>query len=260
MIIPAVKANGNLNSFIIIDKKDIPHIELNKSTIKKISIYHENSCVDGVVIVQKNSKKKYKVDYYNNDGTWETLCVNSLRCVGLLLFEKYNIQNISLDCGDGTHNVYVKDNNITVDMNKPEYKSKKIEINRYKGYYLFSGAKHFVINYLDNWPENEELKKIAQKIRYDKYFSEGVNVNFFKYNNNNLDVITYEKGIEKIMPSCASGSFACAYHCIFNNKIKNKDIYITNPSGELFAHIDVEKNRFHISGTATIEKEIEILI
>ena len=47
--------------------------------------------------------------------------------------------------------------------------------------------------------KNEELKTIAQKIRYDKYFSEGVNVNFFKYNNNNLDVITYEKGIEKIL-------------------------------------------------------------
>ena len=122
-----------------------------------------------------------------------------------------------------------------------------------------SKTKYFVINYKNDWPSNHIQKKIAQKIRFNNYFSKGVNVNFFKVNNEGLDVITYEKGIEKIMPSCASGSFACAYHCIFNNRIKNKDIYITNPCGELFAHIDVGKNKFYISGSAEIENETEIL-
>ena len=101
--------------------------------------------------------------------------------------------------------------------------------------------------------------EIAEKIRFDNYFIDGINVNFFKVNNENLDVITYEKGIEKIMSSCASGSYACAYHYIFSNKLKKKDIYINNPSGGLFVHIDVKNNIYNISGSAKIEYESEIL-
>ena len=259
MIIPIAKANGNLNSFIIIDKKFISSLELNKSNIIKLCKTN-NYITDGLVIIEKNNKINYKVDYYNNDGSWETLCVNSLRCVGLLLAKKYNSSNFTLNCGDGLHNIFVNNkNDIKVSMNKPKYKTDKIQIENYNGFYLFSGAKHFVINYKNNWPSNDILKEIAQKIRYNNYFNNGVNVNFFKINNKNLDVITYEKGIEKIMPSCASGSFACAYHCIFNNKIKNKDIYINNPSGELFVQIDIENNVYNISGSAEIEYESEIL-
>ena len=46
---------------------------------------------------------------------------------------------------------------------------------------------------------------------------------------------------------------------ILNNKIKNKDIYINNPSGELFVQIDIENNVYNISGSAEIEYESEIL-
>ena len=61
------------------------------------------------------------------------------------------------------------------------------------------------------------------------------------------------------MPSCASGSYACAYHYIFSNKLKKKDIYINNPSGGLFIQIDVENSIYNISGSAEIEYESEIL-
>ena len=261
MIIPAVKANGNLNSFLIIDKKSIPTVIIDEFFIKKISLAYNQSHIDGIVVIEQNKSTNYTVDYFNNDGTWETLCVNALRCIGLLLFKKYNFKNISISCGDGLHNIFIKNNSeIQVSMNKPEYRTDEIEVEGYKGYYLFAGAKHFVINYTNNWPDNNVLKSIAQKIRYNKYFENGVNVNFYKIINHSLDVITYEKGVENIMPSCASGSFACAYHNIFSNKLKNKDIYITNPSGNLFTYIDVDTNTYCISGPAEIEYETEILI
>ena len=92
MIIPAVKANGNLNSFIIIDKKNISNLELTESNIKKISISYKDSYIDGIVIIKKISQINYKVDYYNNDGTWETMCVNGARCVAMLLNQKKIIE------------------------------------------------------------------------------------------------------------------------------------------------------------------------
>jgi len=260
MIIPLVKANGNHNSFIIIDKHSISNICITKSIAQNICLNYGKPIVDGLIVIEKININNYKVDYYNNDGTWETLCINSLRCVGLLLYNKYNLKSLIAHCGDGKHIINVKNsNNIKVSMNKPIYKSDKIDIDGYLGYYLFAGAKHFVINYLEDWPDNKILKGIAEKIRYNKFFSNGVNVNFYKIINNQLDVITYEKGIEKIMSSCASGSFACAYHSIFVNKIKIKNIYITNPVGELFVYIDLENNKYHISGSAEIEKEEKMI-
>ena len=220
MKLSIVKANGNKNSFILIEKK-ISNLKLTNSNVVQLC-QRENKIVDGLVIIEKQDKLNYKVDYYNNDGSWETLCVNSLRCVGLLLFKKYKLKKIIAHCGDGNHTILVLNkNNIKISMNTPEYKSQEIEIENYKGFYLFTGAKHFVINYIEDFPDNDKLENIAKKIRYNKFFENGVNVNFYKVKNNNIDVITYEKGIEKIMSSCASGSFACAYHHIFHNKIKN---------------------------------------
>ena len=261
MRIPVIKANGNNNSFIIIDKSNLnSDFKITKTNIKKLCLENNNKITDGLVIIENIAKQKYNIDYYNNDGSWETLCVNSLRCIGLLIFNKYNLNKFVVNCGDGEHKIHIKSSkDIQVSMNKPEYRSDEIQIGGYKGYYLFSGAKHFVINYKDNWPSNDTLMEIARKIRFNKYFSKGVNVNFFKINNRDLDVITYEKGIEKIMPSCASGSYACAYHYIFSNKIKKKDIYINNPSGGLFIQIDVENSNYNISGSAEIEYESEIL-
>ena len=152
----------------------------------------------------------------------------------------------------------INHNNIRVSMNSPEYRSKEIEIDGIRGFYIFVGAKHFVINYKDEWPSIKILENIAKKIRYNKIFENGINVNFYKNDKDNIDVITYEKGIEKIMSSCASGSFACAYHHIFNNNLKNKDIYITNIVGELFAYIDLVKGEFFMSGPAEIEYEKEL--
>ena len=257
MIIPIVKANGNQNSFILIEKT-FSDLKLNTEEIINLCKI-DKEIVDGFVTIEKINSQNFKVDYFNNDGTWETLCINSLRCVGLLLFKKYNLISFIAQCGDGNHLVeIINQNNVRVSMNSPEYRSKEIEIDGIRGFYIFAGAKHFVINYKHDWPSNSRLEKIAKKIRYNKVFKNGINVNFYKNNDNNIDVITYEKGIEKIMPSCASGSFACAYHHIFHNNLKNKDIYITNVVGELFAYIDLSKSEFFISGPAEIEYEKEL--
>jgi len=257
MIIPIVKANGNQNSFILIEKT---FSDLNLNIEEIINLYKiYNEIVDGFVIIEKINSQNFRIDYFNNDGTWETLCINSLRCVGLLLFKKYNIKRFIAQCGDGNHLVeIINHNNIRVSMNSPEYRSKEIEIDGIRGFYIFVGAKHFVINYKDEWPSIKILENIAKKIRYNKIFENGINVNFYKNDKDNIDVITYEKGIEKIMSSCASGSFACAYHHIFNNNLKNKDIYITNIVGELFAYIDLVKGEFFMSGPAEIEYEKEL--
>ena len=110
-----------------------------KSIAQNICLNYGKPIVDGLIVIEKININNYKVDYYNNDGTWETLCINSLRCVGLLLYNKYNLKSLIAHCGDGKHIINVKNsNNIKVSMNKPIYKSDKIDIDGYLGYYLFA--------------------------------------------------------------------------------------------------------------------------
>ena len=59
----------------------------------------------------------------------------------------------------------------------------------------------------------------------------GINVNYYKIiDKNTIAVKTYEKGVEKIMDSCASGSYACAYDYSNKNNIYGK-IKVLNDGG-----------------------------
>jgi diaminopimelate epimerase len=127
-------------------------------------------------------------------------------------------------------------------MPEPNYKSKNILIENLKGDYIDSGAKHFVTELISKWPNNKNLIEIAKKIRYnDLVFPQGINVNFYKIiNSDTIEVKTYEKGVEKLMQSCASGSFASAYVFHKKNNKKNNKINIINMGGNSF--IIINKN------------------
>ena len=78
-----------------------------------------------------------------------------------------------------------------------------------------------------------------------------MNVNFYKIiNRNKMEIKTYEKGIEKMMLSCSSGSFACAYHVFNENKINSSTILI-NDGGN--STVNISKSKYSIIGNAEIE-------
>ena len=86
-------------------------------------------------------------------------------------------------------------------------------------------------NYKGDWNNDNTINQMKE-IRFNDLFKpHGVNVNYYKVINNNcIEVKTYEKGIEKIMDSCASGSYACAFDYSFKNNIYKK-IQVLNDGG-----------------------------
>ena len=246
MKIKVTKANANGNTFIIIDSLKKNQIFI-KNKNKIIIDICKKYGTDGLIIL--DNQKTISMDYYNNDGSWETLCVNGIICSSLFLNNLYPKKKFNIKCGDGYHNISHNDNVIKVSMSKPKYKSEKIKIENIEGYYIDSGAKHFVIQYEKKWPSDLIIKQLSQKIRYNTtLFPEGINVNFYKIvNKNTIKVKTYEKGIENLMDSCASGSFACGYHYHNNNNL-NVDVKIINNGGNYFCRYKNNyKNNYIIS-------------
>ena len=82
MKIKITKANANGNSFIIINQIDLKaNNSLSKIQILKLCNAYNT---DGLIIIIKKSSN-IKIDYFNNDGSWETLCVNGVICAALKL-------------------------------------------------------------------------------------------------------------------------------------------------------------------------------
>tara|TARA_Y100000590_G_scaffold421239_1_gene524714 strand:- start:1824 stop:2594 length:771 start_codon:yes stop_codon:yes gene_type:complete len=250
MKIKIIKANANGNSFIIINNIK-NNMLIDDSFIKLLCNKHN---ADGFIILDSNDINAISMEYYNNDGSWETLCINGLICSAKLLHMDYQKNNLKVKCGDGLHEIKKNGDLFQVTMPKPKYKSKKIKLAGVEGYYIDSGAKHFVVHQKHPWPNDNLLIKTAQEIRYNKkIFPDGINVNFYKITTENtLDIKTYEKGIEKLMDSCASGSFACAFDYHKNNKSKSL-INIINPGGKYLSIFNNNYNDNYIISDCLIE-------
>ena len=219
-----IKANANGNNFIIINQKKIER----KFIIDICQKYN----TDGFISLNSSNNNEIIMDYFNNDASWETLCINGLTCVGLILNNQFKKNTFLITCGAKSYKIKIHNNLIKIEVPEPSYKSKEINVENYNGFYIDSGAKHFVIEIKNKWPNKSQLLKHAKKIRYNiKKFPNGINVNFFKMvNAQTIKVQTYEKGVEKLMSSCASGSYAAAYHFIKTINF-NTNITIINNGG-----------------------------
>ena len=214
MKIPFYKCNGNGNTFILVlHNNTIKESIFNPIQIQKFCSSIENKLIDGLILIN-NKNNKIIMNYFNNDGSWETFCLNGLRCSSLLLRKKLNKKSINIICNNKLYKTKnLNDDFIQVELTKPTYKLKNVELDSYIGNFINSGAKHFVINHNNKWPSKNKLKEQLRKIRFNKLFSpKGTNVNFYKeIDSKTIRVKTYEKGIESMMQSCTSESFVCAY-------------------------------------------------
>ena len=258
MKIKATKANGTQNHFLIFysNNKDLH----NREVIKKLMSQTNFERIDGVIILSDKENIDFKMDYYNNDGTWETMCANGARCAVLYMYSRGHIHNkkIKFEAGDGIHIAEIgSSGNVKLQMSKPKYCSNEINLLGVSGFHVDSGATHFVVNYPKI--DNQEVKDLGPQIRYHETFGErGINVNFYDVlDTHTIYVKTYEKGIEDLMMSCGSGSVACAYHLSQIKKIKSP-LKVHVLGGELGIKFSNDWKDVWLSGHAEIEDSIEV--
>ena len=148
MNIPFYKCNSKGNDFIIISHlNSLNYQSFNPEKIKSICNYGNKKAVDGFILL--NNKKNLKfMDYYNNDGSWETFCLNGIVCCALILQQESNENKFEIISNDIAYKIDIMNNkNVQVQMDKPSYEKRNIKIDNYKGECLDSGARHLVLNY-----------------------------------------------------------------------------------------------------------------
>ena len=249
--IPFAKYHANGNDFILVLDANFPKNLRVAEILSHLCSRHTGIGADGLFVISPSDNYDFFLDYYNADGSWETLCANGSRCCAKFMVDScYTKQNFTFETGAGVHAAEIQsDGQVVMSMKTPEYKSDRLSPKGVQGFFIDSGARHFVCQ-SENLNDDFVLN-MGRKIRNAPEFQpRGINVNFYHLSENNtVEIKTYEKGVEQVMLSCASGSAAVVFHLSQINAIKSPVITCSN-GGKLIFTFDDDWEKFWSEGPA----------
>ena len=253
MSLPFAKCHANGNDFILIHSCDFPNELRTKHVISRLCCRHMGIGADGLFVVSPSDKHDFMLDYYNSDGSWESLCANGSRCAVQFMYQNASIKKKTCFlAGDGSHSAKILNNGqVSMQMKTPEYRSGLISPDGYGGYFINSGARHFVAE--SDSLADDFVYQAAYKIRYSDIFQpRGINVNLYQLEDeHSVYVKTYEKCVEKVVFSCASGSTAVVFH-LAKNKLVESPVLVRSSGGNLTVYFDSAWDDVWVEGPAEI--------
>ena len=210
MKIRFVKYSATGNDFILFDNRDM-NLERPISKLFDLCKNHNLLRADGIIMLEKSNKAAFKMRYFNKDETEASMCGNGARSVFKFASE-LGISGNVFETNNGLYEGEFSEEGVNLKMQSPKEigKYKKDITNYSKNIYINTGVPHIVL--LTDNLEKEEVIKVGQKIRYDKTFPYGVNVNFMqRFSDKEISIRTYERGVEDETLSCGTGAMASAY-------------------------------------------------
>lgn len=205
------KYEGAGNDFILLDLRSGEPAPDGK-TIVRLCDRHFGIGADGVLTLNDSAVTgcDCSMRYYNADGSLGEMCGNGGRCFALFAHHLgIGSQTKRFDSTDGVHEArMLRTDGLqgTVELGMIDVR----QIDRGDGYwFLDTGVPHYV-EFTDDL-EAVDVVGRGRKIRYDKRFAKGTNVNFVKIlAPGHIAVRTYERGVENETLACGTGSTAAA--------------------------------------------------
>jgi len=198
------KYQATANDFVLVDNRRKEY-QFTPEQIKLICDRRLGVGADGLILIEDDPTEEFKMIYFNPDGT-QSLCGNGCRsAVDFAAHLGVIKSQCTFTAFDGAHKATIlQDGQIRLQMNNVD----SIQAHE-SDFFLDTGSPHFCrfVNDVNDYPVFEE----GRKIRYDKRFPNGTNVNFIeKKEDKTLFVRTYERGVEEETYSCGTGVTASA--------------------------------------------------
>lgn len=206
---------------------------------------------DGFVVLLPHHKFAYQWDFYNADGSKANMCGNASRCVAhFAYYNKIAPKKHSFLSGAGEIKVCVSKNIVEVNLGKVKILRENIIESHINFTLLDSGVPHLVAFVKDiKNPNMAFLKHLREKYN--------ANVNFAMINHKNeVEIITYERGVENITLACGTGMCATYFYALKNNKIESSAIFIP-PSKDKIS-LRLENNEVCFKGS--VKKIAEFIV
>lgn len=207
MKIPFEKYSGTGNDFILIDDSENFFPERDEQLVRLMCDRHFGIGSDGLMLIRPHRESDFQMIFFNPDAS-QSLCGNGSRCavhfaqrIGLAT------EKGSFLTTDGIHRYRsIGPERIAVSMHDVRGVQEKSD-----GLFLNTGSPHLIVSVDDL--ANLDIDGEGKKYRHDPIFKDsgGTNVNFIKpLGPHEIEVRTYERGVEGETLSCGTGVTAVA--------------------------------------------------
>lgn len=227
MIVEFYKYQGTGNDFIMIDDRENVFDIKDQQLIAALCERRMGIGADGLILLRDHEKFDFEMIYFNSDGNQSSMCGNGGRCIiafaQLLEIIKNEATFLAID---GEHKGCFLGDTISLQMQDVNE-----IIGEGDGLVLDTGSPHY-IEMVDDLREIN-IEKEGRKIRNSKPFKkEGINVNFVQ-DSVDLQVRTYERGVEAETLSCGTGVVATVIAMHHANCIQENSIDVKTNGGLL---------------------------
>lgn len=207
------KYQGAGNDFILLDQREHHRLTRQDTTkIARLCDRHFGIGADGLILLQNRPGYDFEMIYFNADGRESTMCGNGGRCIAA--FARH-LGIVSGQCKfwaiDGEHEAtitpFAKNGAEWVELKMSDVQNVEQQGN---AFVLNTGSPHYVR--FENNLENADMVLEGRAVRYSERFEkEGINVNLASLKpGGNLQIRTYERGVEDETLACGTGVTAAA--------------------------------------------------
>jgi len=211
------KMAGGGNDFVVIDNRG-GKISDPGDLARRICTRALSVGADGLILVEGSARATFRMRYYNSDGSLAAFCANGTRCAARFAFlnviagRKMTIETdaglVGGEIGDGGL--------VTLSLPAPHsfraQRPLQVGGRTVHGSSIVVGVPHYVVFLRDDlWSQN--IHDLGRAIRTHRELKPdgGANVNFVVVRDHrNIEVRTYERGVEGETLSCGSGVVASA--------------------------------------------------
>jgi diaminopimelate epimerase len=249
MIIEFYKYQGTGNDFIMIDDREKEFDLTENDLIAALCERRMGIGADGLILLREHGTLDFEMIYFNADGKQSSMCGNGGRCIMAFAQMLEMIEDETTFMAiDGEHKGRLMDDGIYLQMQDVK-KIKGVG----DGLVLNTGSPHYIemVDDLDNLDVNKEGRKIRNSAPFKK---EGINVNFV-LDANELQLRTYERGVEAETLSCGTGVVATAIAMHYANCIEETLVNVKTKGGELtvsFEEFNSGYRNIWLSGEASM--------
>ncbi len=234
--IPFAKYHGAGNDFILLDNRNGECL-FSGEEVARLCHRRFGIGADGLMLLEESAISDFRMVYYNADGGISTLCGNGSRCIVAFAARLGLVKDAQtfFEAADGLHRArLLPDGLVALDMADVESISPQND-----GVFLDTGSPHWVV-----WTDDVRQAAVqaeGRRIRNEARFAPGgTNVNFVARNANcELQVRTYERGVEDETLSCGTGVTAAAIAAA-GTETGHFDFKIQTPGGML--RVQFQKN------------------
>lgn len=244
------KYQGTGNDFVIIDDRKLQFDIHNVSLINHLCDRKFGIGADGLMLLQPHKSLDFKMVYFNADGNPSSMCGNGGRCIVQFASDLNIINNkTTFEAVDGIHHAILNVNDI-VSLHMGDVND---IINQDTHSFTNTGSPHHV-QFTDDIASVNVFEQ-GKKLRYSLYGDAGANINFVQIiENNNVQVRTYERGVEDETLSCGTGVTAVALVMHALHKTEENIVQVKTLGGNLevsFKKVESGYRDIWLTGPAT---------